>query len=957
MPVAGPSKAAIAKTPMNGKGSWDLEARLKEESLLLIRDDDIVHEEECLRHPFNLKVWLRYIEKKAEASIDARIFLYERALKQLPGSYKLWKSYLDMRVSTLLEGEKDPETGLRKPLRPLRDREWERVNNAFERALVLCNKFPVIWIEYCSFLMNQNCPTRCRRTFDRALRALPITQHPRIWEIYLKFAKFVGGETCVRVWRRYLKLEPEEAENYVDVLLELDPPRYAEAARVLASIVENPKFVSRHGKTQYKLWTELCDLICDHADDMGTATMDNLVVGTNGEGLGRVEKLDVERVMRSGISRFTDQVGKLWNNLARWYMLRGDWEKARDVYEEAMRSVHTVRDFTMVFDAYAAMEEALLSRAMAELAEQNPEVPNPDALDEVDVDLRLARFEKLLERRPFLVNDVVLRQNPHNVHEWEKRVELWLERDNNQKAVETFTEALQTIHPKKAHGKLQMLWTHFAEFYEKGGDLGKARQIFEKATHVPFRRVDDLAEIWCQWAEMEIRHEKFDQALEVMGRATAPPRGTPAFHATIRYNDETREPQQRLFKSLKLWSFYVDLEESIGTVESAKAVYDRILELKIATPQIIINYATFLEEQKWFEESYKAYERGIELFGYPIAFDIWNLYLTKFIKRYEGSKLERARDLFEHALDKCPAKYAKPLYLMYAKLEEDYGLARHAMRIYDRASRAVSDEDRLEVFNIYVSKATSYFGLTSTREIYQRAVEVLPDRQAREMCVRFADMETKLGEIDRARAIWAYCSQFCDPRMDPEFWKLWHEFEVKHGNEDTFKEMLRIKRSVQAKYNTEVSFISAQLLASRTEAAAAPTSMEDVEAEAKLADERSEMERLEDEAVEAARASRGGGSRVVGFVRATVTEPAPPSAPSEEVNANPDEIEIADSDEEEGEGDAGEMDVDEDVRGVAGVQKREVPEGVFGGLAAQAAAVTEGAQEKLGAKERFKRKR
>ena len=38
----------------------------------------------------------------------------------------------------------------------------------------------------------------------------------------------------------------------------------------------------------------------------------------------------------------------------------------------------------------------------------------------------------------------------------------------------------------------------------------------------------------------------------------------------------------------------------------------------------------------------------------------------------------------------------------------------------------------------------------------------------------------------------------------PEFWKTWHDFEVHHGNEDTFREMLRIKRSVQAQFNTQV---------------------------------------------------------------------------------------------------------------------------------------------------------
>lgn len=56
------------------------------------------------------------------------------------------------------------------------------------------------------------------------------------------------------------------------------------------------------------------------------------------------------------------------------------------------------------------------------------------------------------------------------------------------------------------------------------------------------------------------------------------------------------EPVQiKIHKSLRLWTFYVDLEESLGTLESTRAVYERILDLRIATPQIIINYAMLLE--------------------------------------------------------------------------------------------------------------------------------------------------------------------------------------------------------------------------------------------------------------------------------------------------------------------------------------------------------------------------
>lgn len=112
---------------------------------------------------------------------------------------------------------------------------------------------------------------------------------------------------------------------------------------------------------------------------------------------------------------------------------------------------------------------------------------------------------------------------------------------------------------------------------------------------------------------------------------------------------------------------------------------------------------------------YQVYERGTELFTFPVSFEIWNIYLAKFIKRYvrgfalyfwqrliskviQGeTKIERARDLFEQALEKCPPKSCKPIFLMYATYEEEHGLAKRAMSIYDRATRVVQDEDKFEV--------------------------------------------------------------------------------------------------------------------------------------------------------------------------------------------------------------------------------------------------------------------
>jgi pre-mRNA-splicing factor SYF1 len=67
-------------------------------------------------------------------------------------------------------------------------------------------KMPRIWLDYLQFLTTQPMITQTRRTFDRALRALPVTQHTRIWDLYLEFSQAAGPETAIRVLRRYLKV-------------------------------------------------------------------------------------------------------------------------------------------------------------------------------------------------------------------------------------------------------------------------------------------------------------------------------------------------------------------------------------------------------------------------------------------------------------------------------------------------------------------------------------------------------------------------------------------------------------------------------------------------------------------------------------------------------------------------------------------------------------------------------
>ncbi|XP_063787705.1 pre-mRNA-splicing factor SYF1 isoform X1 [Pseudophryne corroboree] len=833
------------------------------EKEIAIEEDDLQYEEEILRNPYSVKCWMRYIECKLTGPVHALNLVYERALKELPGSYKLWYAYLKQRRKQVKR-------------RCLTDPAFEEVNNCHERALVFMHKMPRIWLDYCQFLMDQCKISRTRRTFDRALRALPITQHYRIWPLYLRFVRSHSvPETAVRVYRRYLKLSPENAEEYIEYLRSVD--RLDEAASRLAAIVNQDDFVSKEGKSNYQLWQELCTLLSHNPNS--------------------VHSLDSAAIIRGGLTRFTDQRGKLWCALAEYHARSGHFEKARDVYEEAIQTVTTVRDFTQVFDNYAQFEENVIAAKMETVSEMGKEKD-----DDLDLELRLARFEQLMERRPLLLNGVLLRQNPHNIHEWHKRVQLY--QDKPREIINTYTEAVQTVDPAKATGKPHSLWVSFAKFYEDNGQIEDARAILQRATLVKYTHVDDLALVWCQFGEMELRHENYDEALAILRKATA----VPARKAE--YFDASEPVQNRLYKSLRVWSMLADLEESLGTFKSTKAVYDRIIDLHIATPQIIINYALFLEEHNYFEESFKAYERGIALFRWPNVYDIWSTYLSKFIARYGGKKLERARDLFEQALDGCPRKFAKNIFLLYAKLEEEHGLARHAMALYERATQAVEPGEQYEMFNIYIKRAAEIYGVTHTRSIYERAIELLSDEQSREMCVRFADMECKLGEIDRARAVYSYCSQICDPRLTSGFWQTWRDFEVRHGNEDTLREMLRVKRSVQAKYNTQGTFLVSQRL--RAEGGAASDDAREPADEMQALEQRA--------AVVAAEAEKDKPQmkEKILFVRsdASRTELAELT-----LQANPDEINIGDEDSEE------EMEPDE-----VQLEQKSIPASVFSGL-------------------------
>lgn len=53
--------------------------------------------------------------------------------------------------------------------------------------------------------------------------------------------------------------------------------------------------------------------------------------------------------------------------------------QARDVYEEAIQTVVTVRDFTQVFDSYAQFEESMIAAKMETNSEMGKDEDGEDS--------------------------------------------------------------------------------------------------------------------------------------------------------------------------------------------------------------------------------------------------------------------------------------------------------------------------------------------------------------------------------------------------------------------------------------------------------------------------------------------------------------------------------------------------------------------------------------------------
>lgn len=731
--------------------------------------------------PTSQPAWLKYTSYLMKTSTNkearySKLFsTFERAVAALPRSEKLWRDY---------SREFRSFAWTRHPLHASRT----AARSVSKRAAYAVHSSPILWAELLEHQLADHCLTDARNTVDAALQALPIVHHDQIWDTIL--AKYPWKEAplpAVHLLRRYATFAPGEAPMPLAHAL-IAALRIDDALDVLRHALADTSWAP-HDKPRREVFLLFAKTAARHATI--------------------VRSTPVSDVVRAAILETGASAGELWATLAQFYIRRADFSQARSVLEHAVTSATVVSDFAVAFDAYTKLEESLIEVLACRL-ENHLGGPREKQLQQ-EVSLQLTRLEHLVDRRPMLLSDVHLRQNIHNVHEWHKRMRMLKAAGEHSGVVEGYSRAIQAVNAVKAtHGRKHTLWLAFANYYEQSGDLASARRTFEDALadEGSFRTSEDVAAVWSEFAEMELRAGELVKATNVLRRAVS--FGSQS-DTSQQFFVEDENPTVAVKRSRRLWLFLIDMLRSSENVDDMTAAHAQMLDARVATPSSILHGAEYLEDRRLFERAFRLYDRAATALAWPEAAQIWVIYLFKFIERYGSKRVERARDLFEEAIRSAPTikssgvsfphPQVKILYVMFAEMEERFSMSRHALAVLERGARAVREEDRAELYRLLVVKTATLLGVSRTRSVYVEALQSLQDLEAVvEFACRFSMMERRLGEVDRARAIYVECCRVVDTRVGGDFarfWKDWEEFEAEVGDEDDVGNMLRWKRRVQ----------------------------------------------------------------------------------------------------------------------------------------------------------------
>ena len=341
-----------------------------------------------------------------------------------------------------------------------------------------------------------------------------------------------------------------------------------------------------------------------------------------------------------------------WIKWARFEEENGTSELAREVFGTAIEMLgdHFVDE--KLYMAYARFEAKLkeYERARAIYKYALDQLPRSRS---VNLHKAYTTFEKQFGDREG-VEDVILskrrvqyeeqvRENPKNYDNWIEFARLEETLGNEDRVRDVYERAIAQIPPtqEKRHWRRYIyLWIFYALWEEmENSDIERARQIYKECLKLIPHRTFTFAKIWLMMAQFETRQMQIANARKTLGQAIG------------------MCPKDKLFKG------YIELELKLFEFVRCRTLYQKHIEWNPENSQAWIKFAELERGLDDLDRARAIFELAVEQNQLDMPELLWKAYID--FEEEEG-EYERTRQLYERLLQKTD--HVK-IWISYAHFE------------------------------------------------------------------------------------------------------------------------------------------------------------------------------------------------------------------------------------------------------------------------------------------------
>jgi len=329
------------------------------------------------------------------------------------------------------------------------------------------------------------------------------------------------------------------------------------------------------------------------------------------------------------------------------------------------------------------------------------------------------------------------------------------------------------VHPQPGN------WVRFARFEEGHGFINSARTIYERAIEF-FGEENMDQKLFIAFAKFEENQKEHDRARVIYKYAL---------------DNMDKEQCSDLYKAYTIHEKKFGERAGIENVIISKRKFQYEEEVK-ENPMNFdawFDFVRLTESEGNMETIRETYERAVANVPPSQEKHYWRRYVYLWInyavyEELEAGDMERARQVYRAALELIPHKrftFAK-LWLLYAQFEirqKEVGLARRAL------GSALGKCPKTKLFRGYIDLEIQLREFNRCRTLYEKFLEFNPENV--QTWMKFAELETLLGDIERARALYELAIN--QPKLDmPEIlWKAYIDFETEQEETDKARELYR----------------------------------------------------------------------------------------------------------------------------------------------------------------------